>query len=498
MRVEQAITRSIAALFLLSGIASRAEAQTAQQIVDRHIEARGGAKALGAVTSLRLSGTIEGGGEFLWLTRAPSSYYLELRRGSSYAVEAFNGKSAWREDETAGLRTLTGGEQARARAEGAYRNDRLLDYKKDKTRISLMGRETVDGRSVHAVAMTTEAGIRRKVCFDAQTYLIVEEEQERDGETEELQFGDHRAADGVAEPQTIRIRRAGVTLELRVQTISHNAATETAPFDYPRRDAAPLPDVATLLKQLEDNQKALEKARADYTYTKTETNIQIDDAGRSTEKSERVYQVFHLAGSPIEKLVAKDGRPLGPDDARKEQQRVEKAIGKARQAEQERAAKKAKPGEAGGDDELTISEILRVCQLVNPRRERFRGQEVVVVDFEPRPGEKARNRAESWVQKVSGNIWIDEHASEIVRADVRVNDAIKMGGGLVLSLQRGAAFAFEQELVNGEIWLPSSAEANASARVLLVKGFKINQKLRFSDYKKFGVETSTEIKPPKS
>lgn len=479
----------------LLALTAAAEAPTTRQIVERHVKALGGTKALKAVTSTRLSGTVEGGGEFLWQTRAPSAYYLELRRGDSHTVEAFNGKSAWQEDG-AGLHTLTGSEQARARAEAAYRNDHFLGYPKDKTRLSLLGRETADGRAVFVVAHTTDTGIQRKVYLDAQTYLILKEEHPRDGGSQQIAFGDYRAVDGVQEPQRIRFVRGGDTLELRVEKAAHNIAIEAGLFDYPRRESAPLPDLPALLKQLEDNQKALEKARADYTYTKTETSMEIDDAGRPKKETVRVYEVFHLVGRPVEKLVAKDGRPLKEDEAKKEQQRVEKLLRELQDDEKKRTEREARKKD-DDDDELTISQILRVCQLVNPRRERFRGQEVVVVDFEPRPGEKAKSRAESWVQKVSGNIWIDEHAKEIVRADVRVNDAIKMAGGLVLSLQKGATFAFEQELVNGEVWLPSSAEINASARVLLVKGFKINQRMRFSDYRKFGVETSTEIKPPK-
>jgi hypothetical protein len=101
------------------------------------------------------------------------------------------------------------------------------------------------------------------------------------------------------------------------------------------------------------------------------------------------------------------------------------------------------------------------------------------------------------IQKLVGNAWIDEDAKRLVRLEARVNETIKIGGGLVLSLQRGSLFEFEQELVKGEVWLPTYAEVNASARFLLVKGFKINQTQRFSDYKKFDVETSSEIKPPR-
>lgn len=496
------------AIAFVTLFAPAAQAQTTQKIVDQHIKALGGAKALKNVTSVRLSGTTNGGGEFLWQTRAPSSYYLEVRQGDAHSIEAFNGKSAWREDKSAGARTLTGKEQARARAAGAYRNDHFLTYKKDKTRVNLLGRETVEGRSAFAVEVTTVAGIQRKVLFDAQTYLILKEEQERDSGKEEILFGDYRAVDGVQEPHRIRIRirHGGEMLDLRVEKVTHNGRVEAAMFDFPRRGSAPLPDIATLFKLVIENQKNLEKAQENYTYTKVENDIEIDDKGRIKQKSERTYEVFYVNGDSVEKLVARDGQPLKEDEARKEQQRVEKIIRESEENRKKVAERKAREGQkkAEGkkqnkdeDEDVSISNILRVCQFVNPRRERFRGQEVVVYDFEPRPGEKPRSRGESLIRTLVGAIWIDEQARQIVRVEARMNDAFKMGGGLVASLQRGSSFVFEQEMVKGEVWLPSYAEVNASARVLLVKGFKINQTQRFSDYKKFNVDSTSEIKPPK-
>jgi hypothetical protein len=79
-----------------------------------------------------------------------------------------------------------------------------------------------------------------------------------------------------------------------------------------------------------------------------------------------------------------------------------------------------------------------------------------------------------------------------------MTEGIKMGGGLVLSVHRGSSFVFEQEFVRGEIWLPSYTEVNAAGRFLMFKGFKVNQKERFSDYKKFNVETFSDIKTPRS
>ena len=67
-----------------------------------------------------------------------------------------------------------------------------------------------------------------------------------------------------------------------------------------------------------------------------------------------------------------------------------------------------------------------------------------------------------------------------------------LGGGVLASLKEGANFTIEQERVNQEIWLPTRAEINVVARVLLVKGFNINETVTYGDYKRFNVEAEKE------
>jgi hypothetical protein len=55
---------------------------------------------------------------------------------------------------------------------------------------------------------------------------------------------------------------------------------------------------------------------------------------------------------------------------------------------------------------------------------------------------------------------------------------------------------FEQELVNNEICLPSHAEVNVSGKFLLFKSASANLALHYSQYKKFTIETLSEIKSP--
>jgi len=66
------------------------------------------------------------------------------------------------------------------------------------------------------------------------------------------------------------------------------------------------------------------------------------------------------------------------------------------------------------------------------------------------------------------------------------------------SIAPSSAFVFNQEKVNDEIWLPSYAEANLSARVALLKKYKQNSVTRFSDYKKYQIDSQYKLNPPKT
>ena len=140
---------------------------------------------------------------------------------------------------------------------------------------------------------------------------------------------------------------------------------------------------------------------------------------------------------------------------------------------------------------------MRVSQFVNPRRERFRGQDVLVFDFEPNPDYKAHKLVEKVVQKLAGVIWIDEKAHDVARLEAYFTGDFRFAGGLVANLQKGTSFVFEQAYINNEVWLPTYEEAHVGVRVLLVKGIKVNAITRYSDYKRFNVESLAAVSKPK-
>ena len=113
-------------------------------------------------------------------------------------------------------------------------------------------------------------------------------------------------------------------------------------------------------------------------------------------------------------------------------------------------------------------------KFVNPRRERFRGQDVLVFDFEPNPKYKPKNMDERVVKELAGVVWVDERAHDVVRLEAYFVGDVKIVGGLLANLHKGTSFVFEQGYLNNEVCLPTYVEMHAGVRVLLVKRFKVN------------------------
>ena len=111
---------------------------------------------------------------------------------------------------------------------------------------------------------------------------------------------------------------------------------------------------------------------------------------------------------------------------------------------------------------------------MNPRHERFRGQDVLVFDFEPNPEYKPRKLDERVVKQLAGVVWVDEKAKDVVRLEAHFVGDVRFGDGLLANLQKGTSFIFEQAFVNNEVWLPTFVEGHIGARVLLLKVFKVN------------------------
>src|ERR1700692_3168786 len=143
-----------------------------------------------------------------------------------------------------------------------------------------------------------------------------------------------------------------------------------APAAFGASEPAALPDAATMLREVEAHQKQLDKVRENYTFRAVQTTRQLDSSGNTKKVETEEHEVFFVNGHRVEKLVRKDGKDLTPDQARKEQDRVNKEV-----------LKISKPGYSNPDkDEITVSRLLQIVAFSRPRRVRLNERDTISFD----------------------------------------------------------------------------------------------------------------------
>jgi hypothetical protein len=248
-----------------------------------------------------------------------------------------------------------------------------------------------------------------------------------------------------------------------------------APATFGANEPAALPDAATILREVEAHQKQLDKIRENYTFRAVQTTRQLDGSGNTKKVETEEHEVFFVNGERVQKLVRKDGKELSPEQARKEQDRVNKEV-----------LKISKPGYSNPDkDEITVSRLLQIVTFSRPRRVRLNGRDTIAFDFAGDPHAKTHGRGEDALKKVSGTIWIDEADREVSRMSATLDENYHVGFGLLASVAKGSNVVFDQALIRNEAWLPTAVALHLQARAFLVAGFRAEIDIRFDEYKKF-------------
>jgi outer membrane lipoprotein-sorting protein len=213
----------LAALVLASG--RSASAQTADEIVEKHLTAMGGRAALGKLTSRSTAGTMtlstpmgEISGSIETLNQRPNKTrtlinldLTSLGAGPMTVDQRFDGTTGYALDSMRGNHDITGG-QLDAMKNGEFPNP-LLSYKERGVTVELSGKEKVGERDAYVLLFKPKSGASSRQFIDAESYLLIKLVQKLDipelGEVEQTtQFSDFRDVDGVKLPFTVKATSA--------------------------------------------------------------------------------------------------------------------------------------------------------------------------------------------------------------------------------------------------------------------------------------------------
>jgi hypothetical protein len=235
-----------AALTVPAGFAQNENQATVDQLVSKNIEAKGGADALNALQSLRLSGKmlIQQGQiqlAYLQTKKRPSEVRSEGTIQGMTQIEAYDGKEGWRVSPFFGRRDpeRMSADDLKSLQEQAEIDGPLVDWKAKGSTVEYLGTEEVDGTLAHKLKVVRKNGDVSFVYLDPDHFLEfrILTQRTRHGAYEEVEtdLGDYEKAAGVFVPTSIESGRKGDPdkRKIIIDKVEANVPVDDSTFHFP-------------------------------------------------------------------------------------------------------------------------------------------------------------------------------------------------------------------------------------------------------------------------
>ncbi len=228
-------------------------AQTADEIIEKHLAAVGGRAALNRLTSRIATGSIslstpvgELKGTLEVYNKKPNKNRTlinvdatALGGGQIVNDQRFDGTTGYVVDSFNGNRAITG-DQLEAMKNGGFPTP-LLTYKDAGATAALSGREKVGGSEAYVIRFTPKSGPAVRVFIDSQSSMLVKtiitvNVPQLGGPVDQVvEFSDFRDVDGIKIPYTTRSSNPLQTTTATLNDVKHNTQIDDSLFARPAR-----------------------------------------------------------------------------------------------------------------------------------------------------------------------------------------------------------------------------------------------------------------------
>jgi hypothetical protein len=227
----------------------------------------------------------------------------------------------------------------------------------------------------------------------------------------------------------------------------------------------------------------------DYTWLAHETERNLDSKGAVKSEKRETWETLVLYGQPHRRILERDGKPLPPDEQRKEQAKLDKLAAKLENETAEQRQRRVTEYEKRREkDRDFLREVTDLYDFHLEGEQQVDGHAAWVISATPKSGYQPKHGDAKPLLKIRGKIWIDKAEYQWVRLEAETTGTISYGL-FIARLNPGAKLVFEQTRVNDEIWLPKRESVSGSGRLGLLKKISMQQELIWSDYRKFQVES---------
>ncbi len=243
--MRHAVIMLFAVCCFASFSSSPLRAQTADELIAKNIQARGGMEKIKAIKTYRLTAKFEGGGGFTASISQESQRPDLIRETFTLqgmtAVQAYDGSNAWQIQPFGGKKDpeLMGEDDTRDLLLDADFDGPLVDYKEKGSTVEYLGHDVVDGDDALRLKITLKNGDIIYDYLDPDTFIEIRKEIQQfiRGSVRDrvLGYGSYKPVDGVMYPYSVSqgTKNNPEAQTTTVQKIEPNVTINPADFNLP-------------------------------------------------------------------------------------------------------------------------------------------------------------------------------------------------------------------------------------------------------------------------
>jgi outer membrane lipoprotein-sorting protein len=230
----------------LACLAASAWPQTADELVAKNIQAKGGLEKIQAIKTLRMKGRLNQGGFTAVVgqeLKRPAMLRTTFTVQGMTAIQAYDGQTGWQISPFQGRKDpeLLGEDDLRDLVEDADMDGPLVDYKAKGNTVEYLGHDTVDGDDVYRLKCTLKNGDIVDYYLDPDSSLEIRAERQQfiRGAVRERQsdLGSYKPVAGVMFPYSIESgpkNNPSVRARVTIESIEANVPIDDAEFKMPK------------------------------------------------------------------------------------------------------------------------------------------------------------------------------------------------------------------------------------------------------------------------
>ncbi len=244
--------------------------------------------------------------------------------------------------------------------------------------------------------------------------------------------------------------------------------------DQPRKganSALEKPEASNSADELARKVVTNELKAEDQDQTRWMYRMEHDELGKS-----QIKEVVETEEGALERLLFLNGRPLTPEEQKKEDERIQRVCTDPRELQKLRRER-----QQDGEQARHLLKLLPdAFNFTYARRQR----DVVKLNFKPNPKFKPPSREAHVFHDMAGSIWVNTKELRLAGIDGQLMQEVKFGGGLLGHLDKGGYFQVKQTEVGAGHWDMTFLDVNMNGKALIFKTIAVREKELHSDFRR--------------